>query len=396
MDPMRLYVVFDPGFEPAGSAWVSWLADALSGLGMQRDGCRFGVPVQWRSQPWGAEQPGLPGVQHPRRIALDDAASNCVLLLMDDSMGAVQPTRWVAYVEELRARMAHRAGRDLLVTVMLTAQKPLFPGLPHTMRGAVPDLPSQPQAAVRFLVQLLNALLVHRQPESVVGAHRPGHGIFVSHAKRDGWRTAERIVQVLSRVGQGARPAFFLDTDSLVPGSDFESRFEAAIGAGSLLALATDAYHTRPWCRWELLTAKRLGRPIVVADLSSGRIERTLPYLGNVPSQRVPVAVGDDDDDLSEPVIEQLALALLSEALRFDLWLQHARERMAGRHCRLMARPPELTDLAEAAAQANGNPQTLPWMVYPDPPLGREEVDLLGRAFPQQGVFSLSQALARS
>jgi hypothetical protein len=389
MDPLRVYVVHDVSFEPAGPLWVAWLAASLSGLGMQRDEARFGVQVFWRSRPWGRDQPGLPGTSHPRRIRLADAASNCVLLLVDGTMASFRQAQWTAYVEDLKTQMLQRQGVDLLVPVLMTGTVPKFADGPQAIRAASADLPKQPKESLRFLVRFLNALLVHRQPNAQRTTHQPGHGIFVSHAKRDGWKTAKRIVAALSQTGEGTRPAFFLDADSLAPGADYETRFVEAIGAGSLLALVTDAYHTRPWCRWEVLTAKRLGRPIVVADLCAGRVERTLPYLGNVPTERL---AGTHPDHLSDEDIDRLALALLSEALRFELWNEHALQRMAGTRCRLLARPPELADLIQEMSPQNGD---APWVVYPDPPLGHEEVDLLQKAFPGQHFFSINQALSR-
>lgn len=395
MDPLRIYVVFDPAFKQ-GLKWVDWLTEAFGGLGMQRDERRYGVPVQWRSAAWGAPQKDLSDSSHPRRIALDQAARHCVLLLVDAGMTGFRAARWRTYVDALRRDMASRGDRDLLVPVLIGGDVAQLGSLPQAIRDVVPDLPDDQPACTRFLVQLLNALLVSRQPRELRATHVPGHGIFVSHAKRDGWITAMRIVETLTRIKGGSHPAFFLDVDSLVPGADYEQRFVEAIGTGSLLALVSDAYHGRPWCRWEVLTAKRLGRPIVVADLSNGRVERTLPYLGNVPSLRIPVASGKENE-IPDEAIEQLTQALLAEALRFELWYEHAHARMesAGGCWRLVARPPELADMADAGqpASSDGRPD---WIVYPDPPLGSEELDLLTRAFPAQRVRSLSQAMVRS
>lgn len=394
MDPLRVYLVFDQQFE-YGQRWMRWLTDSLSGIGMQRDECRFGIPVHGRFKPWGAAQPNLPGPLHPRQIQLGDATRNCILLLVDGHMTGFGLKRWREYVNVLQQQMANRPGQDLLVPVLLNGAAPAFNHLPQGIRTATPQTPDKGVEATRFLLQLLNALLVHRQPAALQAMHKPGHGIFVSHAKLDGWKTAKRIVETLTRVGDGVQPAFFLDTDSLVAGSDYEKRFVETIGSGSLLALVTDAYHSRPWCRWEVLMAKRLGRPIVVVDLSTGRIERTLPYLGNVPAHRVQIS-GHDTASISETDIEQLTLALLSEALRFELWREYAQQRLTGRAaCQLLARPPELADLVASAAQSRSQPPT-DWIVYPDPPLGLEETDLLTQAFPQLTVFSLAQALARS
>lgn len=393
MDPLRIYVVFDHNFD-LGERWQRWLTNSLSGIGMRRDECRFGIPVHGRFKPWGGPQASLPDPRHPRHIRLDDATRNVILLLVDKHMTGFALKRWLDYVAVLQQQMAARLGQDLLIPVLLNGEAPSFNHLPQGIRNATPDTPDNPEQGNRFLLQLLNTLLVHRQPAALQAIHKPGHGIFVSHAKLDGWKTAKRMVDALLRAGDGVQPAFFLDTDSLASGSDYERRFVETIGSGSLLALVTDAYHSRPWCRWEVLTAKRLGRPIVVVDLSTGRIERTHPYLGNVPTHRITIG-GIDTASISETDIEQITLALLSEALRFELWREYAQQKLAGRDaCQLLARPPELADLVVSAVRSRSQ-ATIGWIVYPDPPLGQEETDLLAQAFPHLRVFSLAQALAR-
>jgi hypothetical protein len=388
MDPMQLTIVFDPACA-AGPAWASMLSRAFSTLGMQRDNLSFSVPVQQRSAPWHGPQADLADPLHPRRLDLATASCNCVLVLVDTVMTRFHQARWAEYMDHIRRQMTKRPGRDIIVPILLQDQTPAFLQSLQGMRPSVPDLPADARARTRFFVQLLNALLVHRQAGGDRNAHEPGHGIFVSHAKRDGEDTARRIVEVIADVKESLGPRCFFDKGSLLPGDDYPERFEQAISHGSLLAVVTDAYHTRPWCRWEMLTAKRLGRPVVAADLTAGRIERTYPYLGNVPSVRVSMPT-EPDAAIPDHAVELITSALLAEALRDELWRERASTGLAGQNVHLLPRPPELADVVELVATNSG--REMPTLVYPDPPLGAEEMQLLQRAFPKVAMATLTQA----
>src|SRR5262249_25744638 len=150
-----------------------------------------------------------------------------------------------------------------------------------------------------------------------------------------------------------------------------------------------DAYHGRPWCMWELLTAKKHGRPILIWDLSHRGTLRSFPYLGNVPVVRTPDARFERAEDTSaeeldvESVknadVETVLLAFLSEGMRMEIWAAHAtavvKASAIARKTKISARPPELADLAR---QNVAGAKKI--VVYPDPPIGLHERELLASA----------------
>ncbi len=389
MDSLRLYIVFDPTF-PEGAGWAKFFVGQFGSLGMQRDELGDFVPVHSRSQAWGKSQPGLDGTAFPRRIDLGRASRNCIVVLVDPRM-MYQESFWAHYFGHVKAQVDARGNRDLVVPLLFDTPTPSFAHRTQTIRFDSFDAPAEGSSVQRrLMIRLLNRLLTTRGP-SRDNPHRPGHGIFVSHAKRDGAGIASRIVQTLDSATDRVGPNFFFDVSSLQPGHDYPDQFEAAIGQGSLLAVVTDAYHTRPWCRWEVLAAKRLGRPVVAADLTSGRVERTYPYLGNVLSVRAKPAA-DDPDGMADADIEACTLALLSEALRIELWRERAQAMLGKRKVHVCARPPELADLAVLQSAEKGRANgTRKIVLYPDPPLGTEETELLRHAFPALQVCTLSQ-----
>lgn len=192
--------------------------------------------------------------------------------------------------------------------------------------------------------------------------------IFVSHAKADGDEIASSIVSYVNDKTQDVSLHTFYDAKELNPGEDFGSRFVKEIGIGTLLAIVSDTYDTRPWCVSELTTAKQERRPIVLADVGQRRISRTYPYGANLPKVRVNPVSGNTD------WIDKLLVEVLSEGLRCDLFERQAENIVYKANTVLvLPRPPELFDLIDA--------ESLPELiVYPDPPLGKLEERLLTKA----------------
>ena len=130
--------------------------------------------------------------------------------------------------------------------------------------------------------------------------------------------------------------------------------------------IVSDIYDSRPWCVFELTQAKRHRRPIILVDIGGKRTSRTFPYGANVPRVRV------KPDPGSTRWIEPLLVEAMSEGLRCDLFEQQAYE-ASPTDTLVLPRPPELFDIVHR--------DRLPGkIVYPDPPLGDIEADLLLRA----------------
>jgi hypothetical protein len=139
-----------------------------------------------------------------------------------------------------------------------------------------------------------------------------------------------------------------------------------------LVAIRSDAYTAREWCQIEMLEAKRAGMPVVVLDALATRESRGFPYMGNGPALRWRAQE-------STLLLEELLGLMLREALRFRffelrverLW---SLQRMNGRP-HVQPSPPELLTMLERATLAGDSSL----LVYPDPPLGPDELDVIRR-----------------
>jgi hypothetical protein len=157
------------------------------------------------------------------------------------------------------------------------------------------------------------------------------------------------------------------------------------VRVSAVVAVHTDSYSSREWCRREIIEAKRWNVPLVVANCISDQDERGFPYLGNVPIVRM--------DPRGTDRIDVIIGRLLDEVLKDFLWrcrIELARE-AANPAVVFVPRPPELISLS-GLPSATDVPE--PMIVYPDPPLSAEEERLFEEVAPRVRLRSLTEWLA--
>ncbi|WP_192179973.1 toll/interleukin-1 receptor domain-containing protein [Mesorhizobium amorphae] len=360
IDLVRLHVVWDQR-SAEGARVAERISRHFDGIGMERDGVAHRVPVRFASTPWSDASP------LPRAINLTRARHNAIVLLHDEEMHEHRHA-WNAWASDLRASMAARGEQDLYIPFgSPTGEPPLVQDaanhIQYQRRKKWHELANDEARDQRLLLLLL--ICVREHLRKLVGKTQK-EPIFVSHAKADGDKSARAIVDFINMTKDGVPLETFYDATELMPGENYEDRFKEEIGRGTLLAIVSDVYDSRPWCVFELTQAKRWRRPIVLADVGGRRISRTYPYGANVPRVRVRPDTGDTS------WIELLLVETMSEGLRCDLFEQQATE-ASPTDTLVLPRPPELFDIIHRDALPSR-------IVYPDPPLGDIETDLLRRA----------------
>jgi hypothetical protein len=210
--------------------------------------------------------------------------------------------------------------------------------------------------------------------------------IFMSHAKKDLPTDPAAIAggpvkAILATLTQLPVKGWY-DSADIPPGGRFPEEIQnGVLNSSALVVVLTDTWSSREWCRREVLEAKLAARPLVVVDALEARVIRLFPYLGNAVTLRWRDAISSAADDTADEAwtkrrelwaAEDAALvieAALLEALRY----QHEYRRLllsTGAHEVALGTPPEALTLAHLPAGT-----TRVW--YPDPPLGREELDRL-------------------
>ena len=210
--------------------------------------------------------------------------------------------------------------------------------------------------------------------------YRENIQVFLSHSKHD--KHGEAVAKAIRKwLSDNSGLASFLDVNDMLPGLPFDTIIEDAIRHGVLVAIYTDSYSSREWCRREAILAKRHGVPMLVVDCLQERDDRAFPYLWNVPVVRM---------DASQPAQAGLVVSvLLDEVFKDYLWQQRTNAYVGSSRTVFTSRPPELTTAA-LADNATGEQWAI---VHPAPPLGREEVRLFADILPNVRVCTLNEWL---
>ena len=236
----------------------------------------------------------------------------------------------------------------------------------------------------RMLRHYLEHLKRPLQDEAALEAYLKKVQIFLSHSKHD--NNGVQIAKAIrTHLHNGHGLASFFDVHDIPAGLRFQVVLLQQVRVSAMVAIHTDSYSSREWCRREVIEAKRWNVPLVVANSISDLDERGFPYMGNVPVVRLEPNGVDR--------IDFVVARLLDEVLKDFLWrcrVQLARG-VADPTVIFLPRPPELISLANLPP-AEDVPE--PLIVYPDPPLSTEEERLFAEVAPRVQLRSLTEWLA--
>lgn len=188
--------------------------------------------------------------------------------------------------------------------------------------------------------------------------------VFISHSKqgngapksKEGEITAKEVRDFLY---SDTKLNSFFDVHDILDGYRFGEQIKEHAGNCSLLILFTDSYSSREWCRIEALTAKENHVPIIAVFMMQGKVDRVFPYIGNIPSTVF--------DGSWRKVINLLLRTTLDQAVESVLL---SSEQNATTE--YLPYPPEAFNMSLLKPKTEK-------LLYPEPPLGNEELDVLRR-----------------
>ena len=286
--PFLIYVVWRPNY-PAGEAVAEYLREHFTADRYSNITGGTGVPVLFSS-------PVDPQANTALRVDMNSADATAVVLLVDRDLAT--DAAWTEYIGILTAD-----------TQAIGLNAHMFP---VAMEERALDAPFRQQALrwdrwegvdgtrerrlVRDLTHEFSRMLRHHlapgqhptDNRRALQHYRQRVPVFLSHSTHDsdGGRVANHIRDWLHN---NTQLSSFIDVHDIPPGLSFEEVLEDAIDTpdGIMIAIHTDTYSSREWCRREVIRAKRLDLPMVVVDCLRVLDERSFPYLGNVPVVRM-------------------------------------------------------------------------------------------------------------
>ncbi len=370
---LAIYIVWHPSFEQGES-----IAKLLYGH-FRRDHYKniaggVGLSILYRSTP-------APGAKVPLSIDFDEAQTTAVIILSEQHI--VNDPEWKRYAQKL-ADLAEPKGLGSRVFPVEMDEYGLKIGLKqqalrwNNWRSLKPEIKQQRLISdlTHQFCLMLRHYLEHMKPP-VDNNEELIHylckvKVFLSHSKHD--KDGERIARAIrDHIHEKHNLESFFDVYNIPPGLPFDRVLLSKVGVSAFIAIYTDSYSSREWCRKEVIEAKRCRVPLVVANCINNLDERNFPYMGNVPVARM------NPKPIKEERIDFVIGCLFDEVLKDYLWRCRIKPVKGEPGVAFLSRPPELISLV-GLNNSGGTRTNL--IVYPDPPLGAEEERLFEELAP--------------
>ena len=324
------------------------------------------------------------GLQTPLPIHIGESSTSVVVVLLDESVKG--DADWRDWFKQLLAQADASQLSSLVIPVVIDKDVIEW-GFPQQAVRWDKD-PANDTQKISTLIcdityqtcRLLRLYLAHLEhpamgTEEELEVYLKKVRVFLSHSKHD--TEGEKLALELKNAITEESISTFFDVYDIPVGTRFDKVILHRIKTSSVIALHTDSYSSREWCRKEMIEAKRNHSPLIVANCIDSIDERCFPYLGNVPVVRL--------HEKSSAEFQKLIGHLLDETLKDFIW----KCRIFGLtlpNTTFIPRTPELICLASIDTLLNDH-----LIVYPDPPIGAEEEELFAKIAPKVVLRSFTE-----
>ena len=385
--PLHIFVIWHPKFKQ-GLRYAEGIYSQYTRSISEPLARGIGIPVFFRCHASKGE--------YPMPMDLSQAEYNAIVILVDDN--AV--VEWREYIDNINKQVEIDNGDNRVFPISLTSNfskagdnisRRNFIRL-HDEKNSF-NMRSKlllSQLTHELCRMLLNKPRIAETSNSTTKLSPAPVSLFISHAKRDGEQIAEKIK---AHTDAHKPMDTFFDRVDIASGFKFKEEIEGNIKKSALLVVQTDSYSSREWCRWEVLNAKKVGKPVVVINAIEEGEERSFPYLGNVPTIRWKRKSSKQEPEQ----IERILSFTLYEILRYtytEMYLTSLNRLTSitgTKKPKILSSPPELLTLLEKSVETKTKGKIV---IYPDPPLTAEEMKLLNEVSDDYAYLTPTLLLA--
>ena len=200
--------------------------------------------------------------------------------------------------------------------------------------------------------------------------------IFISHSKKDENKIGLKCaIKFRDHIRSKTKLDSFFDASDILDGQDFENQIRNnAAGEQSLLViLNSNTYSEREWCQKEVLFAKKNKIPAIAVSLLDGEVKRSFPYISNIPYIRF----NDNWDDVLILIL-RTALDQYSQA-QYLANLHGEMDEPDRNTFQTLPFSPEAYSYVYEELASN--------IIYPEPPLTKDELDVLKKIAGNEKQF---------
>lgn len=385
--PLTIYVIWHPDFKD-GKRYADLIYNTFNRDTEFALGRNLNIPVFYRSEP-------NPETKIPIPIPFKDADCNAVISLLDNEL--FDSHGWEEYLEKEVLEKIENDPKNRLYPIAFSKKganvaRDQLSRLQFIRPDSIKDDNQEKEFQSRW--RLIRSRLLHdfsrllydlksvgeleeqekKEKAGYNARKNPPVSLFLSHAKKDGLSLAKELKRHIQDEHQMDT---FFDANDIATSHRFDTQIIEQFDENTaVIAVLSDKYATREWCKLEISTAKRNRCPLVVVlQIEKGEV-RSFPYLGNVPT----LLWNNNLQDIIDLILIQVLNARFSQKyLDKHIKLYRLKKEY---QCMIYSSPPELFNYLDILEEDKKNEKKVGLVIYPDPPLAGEEQKILQEVMP--------------
>lgn len=368
--PLNIYIIWHPNYED-GKLISQFLYSELC-RNYKRPLLRtLGVPVYFRSVT-------AINSNSPSSINYDEAEYNAIIPLISDEFCIDKSYK--EYIEMI-ANECKENNKNKIFPVAINKSAYSFSNILSKINFIRVDKIDSLDCSSNALLSYLKVSILHElcrlllnmssaidEKESLYSAPAPVK-LFISHSKHDD--TKNEALKFRDFINSNTQLKTFFDANDIAYGSNFGDEIKKSVKESALVAFQSDSYSEREWCRIEVLTAKSIGCPVVIVNAVQNGEKRTFPYMGNYPSIRL---VENNFMDIVCLTLEQVLYNNYTSNMIDNITNLYQIKADS-----ILSNSPELYTFVQLKEYKKSPDREFYLTIYPDPPLGTEEMDVLNK-----------------